>query len=224
VWSFVRSFGKFQKCSVTYRCRAFDPPHIGATSQTAGASHELLEHWVPKIASILDRLHWLGEIELWARDTADGFRRLNWPQVDGSPEEPPASIWNALQHPGAVALIRKGHVVKLHPLGRKLPYRNSDRYLAQIFARRDKPGLIYHLFGAENALQSVSTPTELKHLDEIFDIQSVRSGQKQTLFGEYNYGDLEKLKQPAIVGIFGVNSTESNREQTGIICGQIWGA
>jgi hypothetical protein len=38
------------------------------------------------------------------------------------------------------------------------------------------------------------------------------------------WGDLEKLKQPTIVGIFGVNSTESNREQTGIIGGQIWDA
>jgi hypothetical protein len=35
-------------------------------------------------------------------------------------------------------------------------------------------------------------------------------------------GDLEKLKQPAIAGIFGLNSTESNREQNGIIGGQIW--
>jgi hypothetical protein len=35
-------------------------------------------------------------------------------------------------------------------------------------------------------------------------------------------GNLEKLKQPAIAGIFGVNSAESNREQTGIIGGQIW--
>jgi hypothetical protein len=32
------------------------------------------------------------------------------------------------------------------------------------------------------------------------------------------------LKQPAIAGIFGVNGTESNREQNGIIGGQIWGA
>jgi hypothetical protein len=37
-------------------------------------------------------------------------------------------------------------------------------------------------------------------------------------------GNLEKLKQPAIAGIFGVNSTESNREQNGIIGGQIRGA
>jgi len=35
-------------------------------------------------------------------------------------------------------------------------------------------------------------------------------------------GDLEKLKHPASAGIFGVNSTESNREQNGIIRGQIW--
>jgi len=34
----------------------------------------------------------------------------------------------------------------------------------------------------------------------------------------------KKVKQPAIAGIFGVNSTESNREQNGIIGGQIWGA
>ena len=37
-------------------------------------------------------------------------------------------------------------------------------------------------------------------------------------------GDLEKLKQPAIAGIFGVNSPESDREQNGIIGGKIWGA
>jgi hypothetical protein len=37
-------------------------------------------------------------------------------------------------------------------------------------------------------------------------------------------GDLEKLKRRAIAGILGVNSTESNREQNGIIGGQIWGA
>jgi hypothetical protein len=41
---------------------------------------------------------------------------------------------------------------------------------------------------------------------------------------EYAAGDLEKLNQLAIAGIFGVNSTESNREQNGIIGGQIWGA
>jgi hypothetical protein len=34
----------------------------------------------------------------------------------------------------------------------------------------------------------------------------------------------QKLNQPAIVGIFGVNSTESNREQSGINGGQLWGA
>ena len=175
-------------------------PIAHGSSISEAYAHELLEYWAPKIAPILDRLRWLGEIELWARDAADGFRRLNGPQVDGSPEEPPASICDALQHPGAVALIRKGHVVKLHPLGRKLPYRNSDRYLAQIFARRDKPGLIYHLFGAENALQSVSTLTELKHLDEIFDIQSVRSEQKQTLFGEYNYDNEFESDADAFIG------------------------
>jgi hypothetical protein len=40
----------------------------------------------------------------------------------------------------------------------------------------------------------------------------------------FTEGDLEKSKQPAIAGVFGVNGTESNREQNGIIGGQIWGA
>jgi hypothetical protein len=44
------------------------------------------------------------------------------------------------------------------------------------------------------------------------------------LIGGMIVGDLEKLKQPAIAGVFGVNSTESKREQNGIIGGQIWGA
>jgi len=39
-----------------------------------------------------------------------------------------------------------------------------------------------------------------------------------------SWGELEKLRQTASVGIFGANSTESNREQNGIIGRQIWGA
>jgi hypothetical protein len=44
------------------------------------------------------------------------------------------------------------------------------------------------------------------------------------VMGLLTQGDLEKLKRPEIAGIFGVNSTESNREQNGIISGQVWGA
>ena len=41
---------------------------------------------------------------------------------------------------------------------------------------------------------------------------------------ETTEGDLEKLTQPAIAGIFGLNSRESNRKQNGIVGGQIWDA
>jgi hypothetical protein len=80
------------------------------------------------------------------------------------------------------------------------------------------------------------------HLSRICDIARrfpavpVKAGSRQRMFQlsqtrDIAYvrrrevkGHLEKLKQPAIAGIFGVNSTESNREQNGIIGGQIWGA
>ena len=45
-------------------------------------ARELLAIWAPRIAAVLETLHWLGDIELWARDTA-GLWRMNGPNVEG---------------------------------------------------------------------------------------------------------------------------------------------
>jgi hypothetical protein len=145
----------------------------------------LLAHWGPKVATVFARLGWLGVVALWTRDPA-GFKRLNGPDPDAVPQEPPAAVRDALAI-GGVALQRDHDVVKMYPLGRRALHRLPDHHVTQIFVRQSATSLVYSLFGADDALQSESDLTELERLDEMFDIESIRSARRDVRFQQRGY-------------------------------------
>ena len=147
----------------------------------------LLAHWGSKTASVFEHLVFLGEIELWTRDP-DGCKRLNGPQADPPPQQTLQAIADALPL-GGVALSRAGHLVMLYPLGRRAPHRDPHRHLAQIFVRQSDAGagLVYNLFGAEDALQAESSLEELEQLERMFDIAAIRAAQRSANFQQRDY-------------------------------------
>jgi hypothetical protein len=150
-------------------------------------AQKLLAHWGPKVSAVLACLDCLTEVELWTRDP-DGCKRLNGPHADAPPQAPPESLGDALPL-GGVALLRAGHVVMIQPLGRRGPHRDPDRHLAQIFVRQSSTGLVYNLFGADDALQGESSLEELDRLEKMFDIAAIRSAQRsaETSFQQRGY-------------------------------------
>ena len=163
-----------------------------------GYAATLLEHWTPKIAAVLAGLDFLTEIELWARDP-DGCKRLNGPHADRPPQQPAQAIRDALPL-GGVALVRAGHIVMLHPLGRRASHRDPDRHLAQIFVRESDGGLVYNLFGAEDALQAESSLEELDRLERMFDIAAIRAAQRSGNFQQRDYDNEFASDAAAFVG------------------------
>src|SRR5262249_37088286 len=129
----------------------------------------------------------LTELELWTRDP-NGCKRLNGAQTDPPPQEPPKPTGDAL-HAGDVALTRAGHVLMIRPLGRRAPHRDPERNLAQIMWLQSETGIVYSLFGADDALQAESTLEELRHFERLFDIASIRSAHGKTRFQQRDYDD-----------------------------------
>ena len=158
----------------------------------------LLDHWAPKIAGVLAGLDFLTEIALWTRDP-EGCKRLNGPQADRPPQQPPQALGAALPL-GGVALSRAGHIVMLHPLGRRAPHRDPARHLAQIFVRESDGGLVYNLFGAEDALQAESSLDELERLERMFNIAAIRATQRNTNFQQRDYDKEFASDAAAFVG------------------------
>jgi hypothetical protein len=154
---------------------------------SATYAQALLAHWGPKVAAVFGRLGWLSEIELWTRDDPNGFKHMTGPDANGKAEEAPRVIKDALSMVGGVALRGADHVVMIHPLGRRAPHRDADRHLAQIFVRQGETGLVYSLFGADDALQSESGFDELDRLERMFDIESIRSAQRNASFQQRDY-------------------------------------
>jgi hypothetical protein len=163
-----------------------------------GYAATLLDHWLPKIAIVLAGLDFLTEIELWMRDP-DGCKRLNGPHADRPPEQPPKAVGEKLPL-GGVALVRGDHIVMQHPLGRRAPHRDPDRHLAQIFVRESDGGLVYSLFGAEDALQAESSLDELERLERMFDIAAIRAAQRSANFQQRDYDNEFASDAAAFIG------------------------
>jgi uncharacterized SAM-binding protein YcdF (DUF218 family) len=85
-------------------------------------------------------------------------------------------------------------------------------------------------WASANAVNSVIIPTDIfpsRRVRWIFNQELAPAGIRVMVQAItppwYNVGDLEKLLWLSVVGIFGVNSTESEGEQTGIIREEIQG-
>ncbi|CAH2405593.1 AAA family ATPase [Mesorhizobium escarrei] len=151
----------------------------------AKLAQKLLAHWGPRVSEAAHAAAFLGGIDCWVHDP-DGFRRLNGAEINPALEVPPDIVRKVLSV-GDVALVRSGRVVILSPLGRRASLNIGERVLSQLYVRQGEVGLVYGLFGSEDALQTESEAGLRDRFEALFDITSIRRRHAERGFIERGY-------------------------------------
>lgn len=155
------------------------------TGISVNLARELLGHWGGRLAIAVRAAACLEQIECWAHEP-DGFHRLNGPNLDTAPQTPPALVGESLAT-GEIVLLREERLLMLSPLGLRAPLSRQERALSQFYVRQGQVGLIYGLFGSDNAMQTESSAALQQQFDDMFNLASLHRRHAERDFTERGY-------------------------------------